>query len=240
MIKSLIQSPNPRLQKPVTCVTVFCMSQKFIAYYRVSTDRQGQSGLGLDAQRTAVLHHIPEHNELIAEFTEIESGKKSDRPQLAAALAACKKQKAKLIIAKLDRLARNVAFIANLMESGVEFLAVDNPHANKLMLHMLAAFAEHEREQISKRTKEALAAAKMRGTRLGNPRPDNSLMKGRSTINGYLADHLTRVRPIITELHGQGLTSRAIAKELNQRSIPTARGKQWMSATVCNVLKTLR
>ncbi len=131
-----------RPQKTETTVTVFCTmqtSQKFIAYYRVSTDRQGQSGLGLDAQRTAVLNHITANSELVAEFTEVESGKKNDRPQLAAALASCKKQKAKLIIAKLDRLARNVAFIANLMESGVEFIAVDNPHANKLMLHMLAA-----------------------------------------------------------------------------------------------------
>ena len=216
------------------------ISQKFIAYYRVSTDRQGQSGLGLDAQHTAVMSHITGHGELIAEFTEIESGKKSDRPQLAAALAACKKHKARLIIAKLDRLARNVAFIANLMESGVEFIAVDNPYANKLMLHMLAAFAEHEREQISKRTKEALAAAKIRGTRLGNPRPNNSLMKGRSTINDHLTDYLTRVGPIIKELHNQGLTSRAIAKELNQRGIPTVRGKQWMSATICNILRTMR
>jgi len=163
-------------------VTVFGMNQKFIAYYRVSTERQGQSGLGLDAQRTAVLSHITGTSELIAEFTEIESGKKNDRPQLAAALASCKKQKAKLIIAKLDRLARNVAFIANLMESGVEFIAADNPHANKLMLHMLAAFAEHEREQISKRTKDALAAAKARGTRLGNPCPAESLARGRTTI----------------------------------------------------------
>lgn len=214
--------------------------QKFIAYYRVSTDRQGQSGLGLDAQHTAVMSHITGHGELIAEFTEIESGKKNDRPQLAAALAACKKHKAKLIIAKLDRLARNVAFIANLMESGVEFIAVDNPHANKLMLHMLAAFAEHEREQISKRTKEALAAAKARDTRLGNPRPGNSLNRGRVTIQENATMRLTRVRPLISELNNQGLTSRAIAKELNQRGIPTARGKQWMSATVCNVLRTTR
>lgn len=213
------------------------MNQKFIAYYRVSTDRQGQSGLGLDAQRIAVLQHITNTGEMIAEFTEIESGKKNDRPQLAAALAACKKQKARLIIAKLDRLARNVAFIANLMESGVEFIAVDNPHANKLMLHMLAAFAEHEREQISKRTKEALAAAKARGTRLGNPHPDNSLMRGRTTISKNVTTRLTRVKPVIIELHNQGLSSRAIAKELNQRGIPTARGKEWMSATVCNVLK---
>ena len=106
---------------------------------------------------------------LVGEFTEIESGKRSDRPELEKALAACKKQKAKLVIAKLDRLSRNLAFIATLMESGVEFVAVDNPHANKLTVHILAAVAQHEREMISERTKAALAAAKRRGTRLGNP-----------------------------------------------------------------------
>ena len=213
------------------------MIQKFIAYYRVSTDRQGQSGLGLDAQRSAVMNHIAGQGELVAEFTEIESGKKSDRPQLTAALAVCRKQKARLIIAKLDRLARNVAFVANLMESGVEFLAVDNPHANKLMLHMLAAFAEHEREQISKRTKEALAAAKRRGTRLGNPRPDASLARGRTVIREHVAQRLARVQPLILALREQGLTTRAIAQALNERGMLTARGKQWYSATVCNVLK---
>src|SRR6266446_5943372 len=127
----------------------------FVAYYRVSTSRQGQSGLGVDAQRQAVREYLggKPNSQQVAEYTEIESGKRSDRPELRAALATCKRHKATLIIAKLDRLARNVAFIANLMESGVEFVAVDNPHASRLMLHMLAAFAEHEREQISIRTK---------------------------------------------------------------------------------------
>jgi DNA invertase Pin-like site-specific DNA recombinase len=117
--------------------------QGFVAYYRVSTDRQGQSGLGLDAQRAAVAGFVGVR-ELIAEFTEVESGKRADRPQLAAALDLCRRQRAMLVIAKLDRLARNVAFIANLMESGVEFTAVDMPSANKLTLHILAAVAEHE------------------------------------------------------------------------------------------------
>jgi DNA invertase Pin-like site-specific DNA recombinase len=144
------------------------MASQFVAYYRVSTDRQGRSGLGLDAQREAVRAHLAGHSgALQAEFCEIESGKRSDRPQLAAAIAAAKKAKATLIIAKLDRLARNVHFISGLMESGVDFVAADNPHANKLMVHLLAAFAEHEREQISQRTKDALAAAKARGARLG-------------------------------------------------------------------------
>src|SRR3954466_14112607 len=140
----------------------------FVAYYRVSTDRQGQSGLGLDAQRAAVAGFFGAR-ELIAEFTEVESGKRADRPQLAAALDLCRRRRAMLVIAKLDRLARNVAFIASLMEAGVEFTAVDMPSANKLTLHILAAVAEHEREMISARTRAALAAAKARGVRLGRP-----------------------------------------------------------------------
>src|SRR5213080_3501248 len=143
---------------------------KFIAYFRVSTDKQGKSGLGLEAQRNAVLDYLNGGRwSLVQEFVEVESGKHSDRPQLTAALAACKKHKAKLVIAKLDRLSRNLAFIATLMESGVEFVAVDMPEANKLTVHILAAVAEHEREMISERTKAALKAAKARGTRLGNP-----------------------------------------------------------------------
>src|SRR5271165_4993500 len=138
---------------------------KFVAYFRVSTDRQGKSGLGLEAQRESVLRYLDGGRwTLIAEFTEIESGKRNDRPELEKALAACKKQKAKLVIAKLDRLSRNLAFIATLMDSGVEFIAVDNPHANKLTIHILAAVAEHEREMISARTSAALKAAKAPGT----------------------------------------------------------------------------
>src|SRR6266436_4972669 len=157
----------------VTCRRPFAcdgraMSSRFVAYYRVSTDRQGRSGLGLDAQRYAVMRHVASHDgELIADFCEIESGKRSDRPQLAAAIAAAKKAKATLIIAKLDRLARNVHFISGLMESGVEFVAADMPMANRLTVHILAAVAEHEREAISARTKAALAAAKARGVELG-------------------------------------------------------------------------
>ncbi|GEO43269.1 hypothetical protein SAE02_74170 [Skermanella aerolata] len=120
----------------------------FVAYSRVSTDRHGKSGLGLDAQRSAVAGFVAGRGELVAEFTEVESGRKNDRPQLAAALDLCRRQKAMLVIAKLDRLARNVAFISRLMESGAEFVVVDNPHATKLLMHMLAAFAEHERDQI--------------------------------------------------------------------------------------------
>src|SRR5258708_5460930 len=134
---------------------------KFVAYFRVSTDKQGRSGLGLEAQREAVLTYLDGGRwSLVEKFVEVESGKRNDRPELTAALATCKKHKAKLIIAKLDRLSRNLAFIATLMDSGVEFIAVDNPHANKLTIHILAAVAQHEREMISQRTRDALHAAK--------------------------------------------------------------------------------
>jgi DNA invertase Pin-like site-specific DNA recombinase len=142
--------------------------RRFVSYMRVSTSEQGESGLGLEAQRQAVADYLAaESCDLIAEFIEIESGSRKDRPQLLAAIEICKGEKASLVIAKLDRLGRNVAFISTLMESGISFVAADNPHANKLMVHMLAAFAEHERDQIRARTKAALAAAKARGVVLG-------------------------------------------------------------------------
>ncbi len=144
---------------------------RYIAYYRVSTARQGRSGLGLEAQRAAVREYLNGGRwRLIDEVTEVESGKRSDRPELARALAACRVHNATLVIAKLDRLARNVAFIANLMEARVDFVAVDMPEANRLTVHVLAAIAEHEAAAISARTKAALSRAKARGTRLGGDR----------------------------------------------------------------------
>src|SRR5215207_3217039 len=141
---------------------------KFVSYVRVSTARQGRSGLGLEAQQEAVRSYLNGGNwQLVAEVVEVESGRRNDRPKLAEALRLCRLHSATLIIAKLDRLARNVAFISNLMESGVEFTAVDFPQANRLTVHILAAVAEHEAAMISQRTKAALAAAKARGTRLG-------------------------------------------------------------------------
>jgi DNA invertase Pin-like site-specific DNA recombinase len=143
-------------------------STGFIAYYRVSTDRQGRSGLGLEAPRAAVVRYLAGIGGiLIAEHTEVETGRRNDRPELQKALAVSRKHKARLVIAKLDRLSRNVAFIAALMDAGVEFVACDNPHATRLTLHILAAVAEHEREMVSARTKAALQAAKVRGVRLG-------------------------------------------------------------------------
>ena len=205
---------------------------EFVAYYRVSTARQGQSGLGLDAQRTAVASYVAGRGELSAEFTEVESGRKNDRPQLAAALDLCRRRRAVLVIAKLDRLARNVAFVARLMESGVEFVAVDNPHANKLMMHMLAAFAEHERDQISARTVAALAAAKARGVRLGNPRIAEAAALGRASLAAAAAPTRERAEARARALRGEGATLRAIAATLEAEGILGLRGGTWGPSSV--------
>ena len=215
------------------------MDGNFVAYYRVSTDRQGQSGLGLDAQRKAVMDYLDGGNwKLVAEFTEVESGKNSDRVQLRAAQAVCKKRKAKLVIAKLDRLSRNVAFIANLLEAGTDFLAVDNPHANKPMVQMMAVFAEMERDSISKRTREALAAAKARGVALGNPRLAEA-RAGLNTARQEAADlFAANVRPIIKEIQASGITSlRGVAKALSARGVKTARGGAWTAVQVADILR---
>ncbi len=217
---------------------------KFIAYYRVSTARQGASGLGLEAQKASVMAHLNGGSwELVAEFTEVESGRKSDRPQLAAALAACKRAKATLIIAKLDRLARNVHFVSGLMESGVEFIAVDFPTANRLTVHILAAVAEHEAKMISARTKAALEAAKARGKSLGWAIPARAGEQAAACIKGAAAgkaqadQFAENTLPIIASIRASGITTLAdIAEALNNRGIRTARGGAWYAGTVRNLL----
>jgi DNA invertase Pin-like site-specific DNA recombinase len=209
---------------------------QFIAYFRVSTDRQGKSGLGLDAQREAVTRYVADRGNIAEEFTEIESGKKNNRPQLAFALAACRKRRAVLVIACLDRLARKVHFISGLMESGVEFVAVDMPHADKFMLHIRAAVAENEGELISRRTRAALAAAKQRGTKLGNPNPSPALALANQARQEEANRFADTLRPLIEKLQAEKLSLRGIAAELNRRSMPTARGKQWQAQQVANVL----
>lgn len=215
---------------------------KYIAYYRVSTVRQGESGLGLEAQQKAVEDYLNGTGGKVAgEYVEIESGKNNDRPKLAEALASAKLHKATLIIAKLDRLARNVHFISGLMESGVEFVAADNPHANKLMIHMLAAFAEHEREMISKRTKESLAAAKKRGVVLGGSRgyipSDKDREKAANAKRENAKLKAKELQPHIQEIEKRGITSlNGISKELSRRGIATPGGKGiWQASTVKRV-----
>ncbi len=215
------------------------MKKRFVAYYRVSTQRQGVSGLGLEAQQKAVLDFLNGNGwEMVVEFTEVESGKRSDRPELAAALKVCRKEKACLLIAKLDRLARNVHFISGLMESGVDFVAVDMPEANKLTVHIIAAMAEYEREMISTRTKAALAAAKERGVKLGNPRLEAARPAAWEANKARAQERAERVLPLIQGIRDSaGITSLAgIAEVLNLRGVPTPRGGKWYAASVRNVL----
>lgn len=214
-------------------------SGKWIAYYRVSTDRQGDSGLGLDAQRRLVNDYLNGGNwTLAAEFTEVESGKRSDRPQLTAALAMCKRLKAKLIVAKLDRLSRNVGFISTLMDSGVEFVAADMPHANKMTLQVMAVFAEYERDQISDRTRRALAQAKERGVRLGGPKRLEASALGAAANKANAQRFAANVIPVIREIQASGVTTlHGVARALNARGIPAARGAPWSAVAVSNILK---
>ncbi len=209
-----------------------------IAYFRVSTDRQGASGLGLNAQREAVLKHIG-NSKLIAEYTEIESGSKhTNRPQLLAALEECRKKKATLIIARLDRLARNVAFISNLMESGVEFIACDMPSASRFTIHILAAVAEHERELISQRTKAALVEAKKRGAKLGNPNGAKAAAIARAARK--VQPPPPTVVQIMRDMRQRGETLRGIARELNRLNLRTPQNCQWYAQTVKQALKQER
>ena len=187
----------------------------FVAYYRVSTDKQGLKGLGMEAQREAVTRFMTGKGQLAAEFVEVESGRKdTNRPQLHAALAECRKRHAVLVIAKLDRLARNVHFISGLMNSDVEFVAVDMPSANRLTIHILAAVAEHEREMISQRTKAALAAAKARGTKLGNPRAPEAAIVARAAKN--IQPPPPEVLKLMTSWRAEGRGLRDITRELKR------------------------
>lgn len=216
-------------------------SNRYVAYYRVSTQRQGRSGLGLEAQRQAVIERLCGRGELVSEHTEIESGRRTDRPRLAEALAACRLHRATLIIAKLDRLARNVAFVSNLMESGTEFEAVDFPQANRLTIHILAAVAENEAQAISQRTRAALAAAKARGIQLGGFRGRagtcNDLAKARAVRIGEANRRASDLAPTIQAIQSDGTTSAGkIALALNERGITAPRGGAWCAAQVRRVL----
>lgn len=209
---------------------------KFVAYYRVSTKTQGESGLGLEAQQSAVQKFLNGGQwELVAEFTEVETGtNKRKRPELMKALALAKRSKATLVIAKLDRLARNVNFVSGLQDSGVDFVAVDNPHANRHMVNMMAVFAEMEAEAISNRTKAALAAAKERGVKLGRPEnlPQGANLKGGQTMKDKAIGAYARIDHLITSLRDKGYSFQKIATHLNDIGETTVKGTRFEAMTV--------
>jgi DNA invertase Pin-like site-specific DNA recombinase len=223
--------------------------KKFVAYFRVSSDRQGKSGLGLEGQRAAVLQHVGVAGELIADYTEIETGKRDsldNRPELRRALAHARRSQATLVVAKLDRLTRSVAVTSLLHQSNVDFVCCDNPFANRLTIQILAAVAEDEARRISERTKAALGAYKARGGILGATRPESRNL----TIDGRQRGALASVRrreklmaeayddisPRMQALRSSGRSLRAIAQTLNDDGHTTRRGRPWSAAQVLRVL----
>jgi DNA invertase Pin-like site-specific DNA recombinase len=219
--------------------------QRAVAYYRVSTEAQGRSGLGLEAQRSAVTGLCQARDwEIVAEFTEIESGKRNTRPQLAAALRRARVLGAKLVVAKLDRLSRDAEFTLRVRNSGVDFACADNPDINRLTIGLLAVINEDERERISDRTKAALAAAKARGVKLGNPNGAAPLLRaGRGNadavraVQAQAAERAREYAEIIEDVQASGVASLAgIARELNERGIVTPRGGRWHASSVKNLL----
>jgi DNA invertase Pin-like site-specific DNA recombinase len=212
---------------------------RIVSYIRVSTARQGDSGLGLEAQRVAVEAFTRQQKgNIIAEYVEVESGKRSDRPELTKALALAKKAKATLLIAKLDRLARNVHFISGLMDAGVDFVAVDQPFASRLTLHILSAVAEDEARRISERTKAALQAAKARGTQLGAPNCRETVAKARAARWRGAEAARTNIVAIVRDIQTAGITTNnGIAKALMARGIKTVTGStQWQGNMIARLL----
>lgn len=212
-----------------------------IAYYRVSTDKQGRSGLGLDAQRETVRRFMGDDYPPTREFVEVESGKRSDRPELGKALAAAKMMRLPLVVAKVDRLARNVAFLEAILASGVEVVFCDIPQVQgamgRFVLQQMAAVAQLEAGLISERTKAALAAAKERGRALGGFRGfkvDPAL--GRDAKAAKADDFAAQVAPLIRELQANGVSLRGVATELNARGVPTPRGGEWTAVQVSRIM----
>jgi DNA invertase Pin-like site-specific DNA recombinase len=243
------------LQIDLTFVAVICnkgnwavAEGKFVSYLRVSTDKQGRSGLGLEAQRDAVSRYLNGGRwKLVAEYVEVESGKRNSRPQLQAAISHAKATGAKLVIARLDRLARNLHFVSSLQERGIDFVAADMPDANWLTIHIIAAVAEAVGRTISENTKTALAAAKARGVKLGNPNGARAL-KGKqignadavAKIKANAAQHAGDLRGIVDDIRRSGVTTvRGIADELHRRGIRAPRGDTWHPTAVARVLNRL-
>jgi DNA invertase Pin-like site-specific DNA recombinase len=219
----------------------------FVAYYRVSTDKQGRSGLGIEAQKDSVATFLNGGSwNLMASFTEVESGKHADRPQLASAIKACRLYGARLVIAKLDRLSRDAHFLLGLEKAGVDFVAADMPFANRLTVGIMALVADEERRMISARTKAALAAAKRRGQKLGGYRAGAMITAEARKTSQHVRQEASVVRaadlsPIIEEIRAAGVTSLGgIAKALTERRIPTARGRTtWTAMQVTRVCARL-
>ena len=217
------------MSEPTTTPTLW------VAYYRVSTDKQGRSGLGLEAQQAAVAAYLAQTGGMLVEaFTEVESGKKDDRPELAKALELCRRRRLPLLIAKLDRLARSVYVISGLMRSNVEFCACDMPDANSFTLHIFAAMAEQESKMISERTKAAMKAAKARGVRLGAPA--SALQEARKVSVAAADRFAEKIWPAIEAMREEGFNLSDIARELNERNIKTRTGRYWKAETVRNMI----
>lgn len=223
------------------------MDGRFVVYYRVSTDKQGRSGLGLEAQRTTVMNYLNGGNhEIVGEYTEIESGGKDNRPELSKALLDCRLKNARLIVAKLDRLSRDLGFITTLQKSDVRFTVAEMPDATELTIHIYAAMAQHERKLISQRTKDALARAKANGMKLGNP----CLQRGERIPGSHVPEHINATRiekansfasnmaKIIKEMNQSGgMSLREIAEQLNSAGYQTARKKAWHATSVKRILE---
>lgn len=221
---------------------------KVVAYYRVSTAAQGRSGLGLEAQRAAVEAFCQGRScHMLAEYTEVESGEKDSRPELEKALHYARVTGARLVIAKMDRLSRDLHFVTKLQKSGAQFTAADLPEADEFTVHIFVAAAQRERKLIAERTKAALAAAKARGVKLGNPNGAAALRragKGNGAAVGALKEaadrHATDLAPVVAHLQAEGHTSLpALAKALNERQMRTPRGGQWHPSSVRNLLARL-
>jgi DNA invertase Pin-like site-specific DNA recombinase len=218
---------------PSAIVTASVEPKAFVAYYRVSTREQQESGLGLSAQRSSVARYVEAvHGRLVQTFEEVESGKTVNRPALMAAVSLCREQGATLVIAKLDRLARNVSFVAQLMDGGVDFVAADMPSANRLTIHLVSAIAEYERELIAERVRVALAAARARGTRLGNPNLDRVRGFATRAAQGKADRYAESMRPVLLEIDATGpLSLPKLCAVLERRGYRTPGGKtRWYPA----------
>ena len=222
------------------------MSGKFVLYYRVSTQRQGLSGLGLEAQQSQALQYLQQVNgQAVEEFVEVESGRKDDRPELRRAIELCQAWDATLLVAKFDRLSRDAHFLLGLQKSGIKFIAADNPQANELTVGILALVAQQEAKAISERTKAALAAAKARGVKLGGFKgyylSDNDRQRSTEARTQAANDKAMRLKPILDRVNPEGsLSLGKVAQVLNQEGVPTLSGRgQWNGKSVQRVYQRL-